>query len=87
VPLLVTVASTLPAACAAVVAVRSELEMNVTFVAAAPPRDTVAPLANPEPLITTGVPPDAVPTAGLTDEITGVVDVSDEFVIVTDTGP
>ena len=43
----------------------------MTFVAAAPPMATVAPEANPVPVITTGVPPFTEPELGLMFVIVG----------------
>jgi hypothetical protein len=57
VSLLVTVTSTVPAACAGVMAVIDVLFITVTPVACVPPRLTVAPARNPVPVIVTAVPP------------------------------
>ena len=67
----VTVTFTTPAACAAVVAVIDELLTTVTFVAAAPPRFTVAPARKFAPVMVTGVPPLAVPEVGLIEATLG----------------
>ena len=84
---LVTEASTVPAACAPVVAVIKELERTLTPVAAAPPRETVAPPEKPEPVTMTAVPPDAAPNDGLIEAMTGAVEVNVALEIVTETGP
>jgi hypothetical protein len=60
----VTTTFTVPAACAAVVAVIDVLLTTVTPVAAVPPRLTVAPATNPVPVIVTAVPPLADPELG-----------------------
>src|SRR5207237_7805899 len=54
-----------PAACAAVVAVIVVLLTTFTFVAALPPRVTVAPAAKFVPVIVTAVPPVAGPGVGV----------------------
>src|SRR5438876_11245199 len=61
---LVTTTSTAPAAWAAVVAVSEVLLTTVTFVAAVPPRLTVAPAAKPVPARVPAVPPLLVPELG-----------------------
>ena len=67
----VTVTFTAPAACAPLVAVMSDDERTLTLVADAPPSCTVAPPTNPDPLITSGVPPPVVPSVGVTSMTTG----------------
>jgi hypothetical protein len=62
----VTTTSTVPAARAGVVAVIDVALATVTPLAAVPPNDTVAPAANPVPLIVTAVPPAVVPEDGET---------------------
>ena len=44
---------------------------TVTFAAPAPPRETVAPLAKPVPLIVMLVPPEPGPVDGETDDTVG----------------
>ncbi len=60
---LVTATSTVPAACAGVVAEIEVAEMELT-VAATPPNVTVAPDSKPLPEIATEVPPAVVPDEG-----------------------
>ena len=55
---------TAPAACAAVVAVIEVLLATVTFVAAVPPKLTVAPARKPVPVMVTAVPPAVEPLVG-----------------------
>ena len=62
--MLVTTTATVPAVCAAVVAVMDVLLTTVTFVAAVPPSFTVAPDKNPVPMRLTAVPPLADPELG-----------------------
>ena len=62
--MLVTTTATVPAACAAVVAVMDVLLITVTFVAVVPPSFTVAPDKNPVPIRLTAVPPPADPEVG-----------------------
>ena len=62
--MLVTTTATVPAVCAAVVAVMDVLLTTVTFVAAVPPSFTVAPDKNPVPMRLTAVPPLADPVVG-----------------------
>lgn len=62
----VTVTSTLPAACAGAVAVRSVADTNATDADAVAPNFTLAPDTNPAPLIVTFVPPAPGPAVGLT---------------------
>ena len=66
-----TTTVTVPAACAGVVAVIEVLLTTFTFVAAVPPRVTVAPARNPVPLMVTAVPPAAVPVLGAIDATVG----------------
>ena len=54
---MVTTTLTAPAACAAVVAVIEVALATVTFVAAVPPKLTVAPARKPVPVMVTAVPP------------------------------
>lgn len=61
---LVTTTSTVPAACAGVVAVMEVLLTTVTPVAAVPPSFTLAPDKNPVPVMVTAVPPLAEPEMG-----------------------
>ena len=61
---LVTVTPTAPAACAGVVAVIVVAFTTVTPVPALPPTLTVAPLANPVPVIVIPVPPPVDPDVG-----------------------
>jgi hypothetical protein len=63
---LVTVTVTAPALPAGVVAVIVVLFTTATFVAAVPPKVTVAPVAKFVPVIVTAVPPAMVPLFGLT---------------------
>src|SRR5215207_8254301 len=62
---LVTITSTTPAVCAPVVAVIVLLLVTATFVAAVPPRETVAPDRMPLPEIVTEVPPAVGPEFGV----------------------
>jgi hypothetical protein len=62
----VTVTVTAPAAFAGVVAVIVVLLTTVTFVAAVPPKVTIAPKAKFVPVIVTAVPPAVDPLFGLT---------------------
>jgi hypothetical protein len=68
----------MPAAWAGVVAVIVALFVTFILLAGNPPKLTVAPVANPLPLIVTDVPPFVVPEFGDMAETTGVglVDVS-----------
>ena len=68
---MVTTTFTVPAACAAVVAVIDVLLTTVTPVAAVPPRLTVAPARKPVPVMVTAVPPLAVPELGLIELTVG----------------
>src|SRR5262245_21375641 len=61
---LVTVTSTVPSACAGVVAVIVPELVTTTFPAAAPPMVTVAPVAKSAPEIVTAVPPLVEPEEG-----------------------
>jgi len=61
---LVTTTLTVPAACAAVVAVIEVELTTVTLVAAVPPKLTVAPDEKPVPVIVTDVPPLVLPEVG-----------------------
>ena len=63
-PGLVTTTLTAPLACAGVTAVIVVLPTTFTFVAAVPPKVTVAPVAKPVPEIVTMVPPPAGPDVG-----------------------
>jgi hypothetical protein len=63
---LVTVTDTAPALPAGVVAVIVVLLAMTTFVAAAAPNVTVAPVAKFVPVIVTAVPPSVDPVLGLT---------------------
>jgi hypothetical protein len=60
----VTVTSTAPAACAGVEAVIVVALLTFTLVGAAPPTVTVAPAANPAPVMVMFVPPAIGPDAG-----------------------
>src|SRR5205823_9167429 len=71
----VTTTLTGPAACAAVVAVIIVLLATFTFVAALPPRVTVAPAAKFVPVIVTAVPPVAGPDVGEIPLTVGAVEV------------
>ncbi len=66
----VTVTSTVPDP-AGEVAVTDVAELTVTPVAALPPKATVSPAANFDPVIVTAVPPDAGPVAGETPPTAG----------------
>ena len=70
---MVTVTVTAPAACAGVVAVIRVALTTTTFVAAVPPKVTVAPAAKFVPVIVTPVPPAAGPVFGLTPLTVGAV--------------
>ena len=63
--MLVTTTLTAPAACAGVVAVIDVPPATFTFVAAVPPRVTVAPGRKPVPVMVTEVPPLVDPEAGV----------------------
>jgi hypothetical protein len=63
-PLTVTINVTAPALPAGVVAVMVVLFTTATFVAAVPPKVTVAPAAKFVPVIVTAVPPVAGPLIG-----------------------
>ena len=76
-PTLVTVTSTLPAACAGAVAVIDVAELTVTLVAATPPKLTVSPAVNPVPVIVTDVPPAVGPLVGLTAVTVGGADIGE----------
>src|SRR5204863_9694461 len=67
----VTVTSTVPSACAGVLAVIDVALATLTFVAAVPPKATVAPLTKFVPLIVTDVPPAIGPLLGATLVIVG----------------
>ena len=67
----VTITLTAPAACAGVLAVMVVLLTTVTFVAAVPPRVTVAPFRKPVPVMVTAVPPVVSPELGEIDETLG----------------
>jgi hypothetical protein len=67
----VTVTVTVPTLPAGVVAVIVVLFTTVTFVAAALPKVTVAPVPKFVPLIVTAVPPEVEPVLGLTLVIVG----------------
>jgi hypothetical protein len=69
----VTVTSTVPAACAGAVAWSSVAETNVTDVAGMPPNETVAPAMKCRPVIVTVVPPAAGPPVGEMPETRGTV--------------
>ena len=71
---LVTVTSTAPTACAAVVAAIDVASTTTTFVAGAPPIVTVAPDTNFVPEMVTLVPPNVVPEVGAMLAIVGAVD-------------
>lgn len=60
----VTTMSTVPAACAGVVAVIDVALAIAMFVAGAPPIETAAPAAKPDPVIVTPSPPVVAPNAG-----------------------
>ena len=62
---LVTSTLTAPAVCAGVVAVIVVGLLTVTFVAAVPPKLTVAPVEKFDPLIVTAVPPVVGPLSGV----------------------
>ena len=66
----VTVTVTAPAACALVVPVMV-VALIVETVSPDPPNDTVAPPANPVPVIVTEVPPPIPPVFGVTDVTVG----------------
>ena len=68
---LVTTTLTAPAACAGAVAVMDVLLATVTPVAAVPPKLTVAPERNPDPVMVTDVPPVAGPETGETEVTAG----------------
>ena len=68
---MVTVTVTAPAVPAGVVAVMDVLLTTVTFVAAAEPNVTVAPVAKLVPVIVTEVPPAVDPVFGLTPVTVG----------------
>jgi len=70
----VTVTSTAPTACAAVVAVIDVASKTTVFAAATPPMVTVAPGTKFVPMIVTLVPPTIVPTFGESVDIVGAVD-------------
>ena len=61
---MVTTTFTAPAACDEVVAVIELLLFSVTLVAAAPPKDTLAPVRKPVPVTVTVVPPAVEPDEG-----------------------
>jgi hypothetical protein len=63
--------SAAPAARAGVVAVMDAALATATFVATVPPIETVAPEANPEPLIVIPRPPDVTPSEGVTAATAG----------------
>ena len=65
-PLTVTVTVTAPTVPAGVVAVMLVLLTTITFVAAAAPNVTVAPVTKFVPVIVTAVPPPVDPLFGLT---------------------
>src|ERR1700729_3535375 len=69
-PSAVTTTSTVPAACAGVLALISVSDSTSTSVAS-PPSLTFAPSVNPVPVITTFVPPAVAPVAGSTDSTVG----------------
>src|SRR6476660_2675168 len=58
------VTGTVPAAWAGVLAVMTPLLLTTTFVAEAPPIDTVAPAAKPLPVMVMAVPPEVEPEFG-----------------------
>jgi hypothetical protein len=63
----VTLTSTVPAACAGEVAVQVVVDEQLTAVPAVPPKSTVVePAANPVPVMVTLVPPACGPAVGLT---------------------
>jgi hypothetical protein len=70
-PFTVTFTVTAPAACAGVVAVIEVSFTTTTFVAAAPPNVTVAPVAKFVPAIVTAVPPIPGPLFGETPVTVG----------------
>ena len=70
-PTVVTVTSTVPAACAGAVAVISESETTSTFVAGDDPKSTADAPVNPEPEIVTTVPPVVGPDDGATLDTIG----------------
>ena len=61
---MVTTTLTAPLACGGVTAVTVVLPSTFTFVAAVPPKLTVAPVAKPVPEMVTVVPPAAGPEVG-----------------------
>ena len=67
----VTTTFTVPATCAAVVAVIVVVFTTLTPLAAVPPRLTVAPARKPVPVIVTAVPPAVVPDVGEIDVTVG----------------
>ena len=69
--LLVTTTLTVPATCAAVVAVIDVLLVTFTPVAAVPPRLTLAPARKPAPVRVTEVPPFVVPVLGVIEASVG----------------
>jgi hypothetical protein len=66
----VTTTSVVPAACAVVVPA-IVVGLTVDTVRAEPPKDTVAPLWKPVPVIVTDVPPAIDPLVGATDVTVG----------------
>lgn len=67
----VTTTFTVPAATAGEVTVNDVAETTLTFVPAAVPNFTVAPVVNPEPVTVTAVLPAVPPAVGLTAETVG----------------
>jgi len=67
----VTTTITAPAVCAGVVAVIDVPLATFTFVAAVPPKVTVAPVRKPVPVMVTEVPPAALPVFGVIDATVG----------------
>ena len=73
---MVTVTSTVPAACGGVSAVMVVASTTTTLVASAPPTVTVGPAVKFVPVIVISVPPDVGPVEGVTLSIVGVVGVA-----------
>ena len=71
-PAVVTLTSTVPAACAGVVTVIEVAETTLMLVPAAPPKSTVAPEMKCVPVMVTDVPPAELPEIGLTAVTVGV---------------
>ncbi len=73
-PEVVTVTVTVPLACAGDVTVIDVADVTVTLVAAVVPKETVAVLVNPLPVIVTVVPPVAGPVGGEMPVTVGVTE-------------